>query len=80
MEQKECYIFTDTDGVYDKDPHKYEDAKKIQQISYDDMLFLAQNGAKVLHDRCIKIAKKYNIKIIVTSPVATEDGSIVCNT
>ncbi len=80
LEQEECYIFTDTDGVYDKDPNKYKDAKIIKQISYDDMMILVQNGAKVLHDRCIKIAKKYDIKIIVTSPVATENKSIVCST
>lgn len=77
LNQKECYIFTDTNGVYDKDPHKYPDAKKIEQISYHKMEELVKNGAKVLHDRCIQIAKKYKIKIIVTSTFEEEEGSII---
>ena len=77
LEQKECYIYTDTNGIYDKDPHKYKCARKLDEISYDEMEKLAQNGAKVLHDRCIKIARKYGIKIIVNSPISKENGSIV---
>lgn len=77
LEQKECYIFTDTDGIYDKDPNQHVDAKKIESISYEDMDILAQNGAKVLHDRCIRIAKKYGIKIIVKSTFNDNQGSIV---
>lgn len=77
LEQQKCYIFTDTDGIYDKDPHKYSDAKKLDYISYDRMENLAKNGAKVLHDRCVKIAKKYNIKIIVNSTFNDNEGSIV---
>ncbi len=77
LEQKKCYIFTDTDGIYDKDPHKYKNAKKIKQISYDDMSKLVENGAKVLHSRCIKIAKKYGIEIIVASANGSGEGSIV---
>lgn len=79
LEQKECYIFTDTDGIYNKDPKQYEDAKKIEVISYEDMDKLAQNGAKVLHDRCVRIAKKYGIKIIVKSTFNDNEGSIVQN-
>lgn len=77
LEQKECYIFTDTDGVYDKDPNQYKDAKKIKTISYDEMKELAENGANVLHDRCIKLAEKYQIKIIVASSFEEKEGSIV---
>lgn len=77
LEQKECYIFTDTDGIYDKDPNQHVDAKKIESISYEDMDILAQNGAKVLHDRCIRLAKKYGIKIIVKSTFNDNQGSIV---
>lgn len=77
LNQDKCYIFTDVDGIYDKDPHKYRKVKKIEEISYDEMLKLAQNGAKVLHDRCIKIAKKYGIEIIVASSRGTEEGSHV---
>lgn len=77
LEQKECYIFTDTDGIYDKDPKQYKKAKKLAKISYEDMERLAQNGAEVLHDRCIKLAKKYGIKIIVKSTFNDNEGSIV---
>lgn len=77
LEQKECYIYTDTDGIYTKDPHKHVDAKKINYISYDDMENLANQGAKVLHNRCIRIAKKYGIKIIVKSTFNDNGKSIV---
>ncbi len=79
LEQKECYIFTDIDGVYDKDPNQYLNARKLEYISYNEMEKLAQNGAKVLHDRCIKIAKKYGIKIIVKSTFNDNKGSIIEN-
>lgn len=78
LEQKECYIFTDTDGVYDKDPHQFEDAQKLDNVTYEDMKKLAQNGAKVLHERCVKIAEKYDIKIIVKSAFNNNDGTIIC--
>lgn len=77
LEQKECYIFTDTDGIYDKDPNKYSNAKKLEYISYEDMDKLVRNGAKVLHDRCIRIAKKYGVKIVVKSTFNENEGSIV---
>lgn len=77
LKQKECYIFTDIDGIYDKDPHMYIDAKKFTYISYEEMEKLAKNGAKVLHDRCIKIAEKYGIKIIVKSTFNENKGTIV---
>ncbi len=77
LNQKECYIYTDIDGIYDKDPHKYTDAKKIHHLSYDEMETLANNGANVLHNRCIKIAKKYQIKIIVSSSFEEKEGSMV---
>ncbi len=79
LNQKECYIFTDTDGIYDKDPNQYSNAKKIETISYEEMNKLAQSGAKVLHDRCIRIAKKYGIKIIVKSTFNENRGSVVQN-
>lgn len=79
LEQKECYIFTDTDGVYDKDPKKYICAKKLDYISYDKMEEMAKSGAKVLHDRCINVARKYGIKIIVKSTFNENAGTIVGN-
>ena len=77
LEQKECYIFTDTNGIYDKDPYKYKNAKKLDYIKYDDMEKMAKNGAKVLHDRCVILAKKYGIKIIVRNTFNDEIGTIV---
>lgn len=79
LEQKECYIFTDTDGVYDKDPKKYICAKKLDYISYNKMEEMAKSGAKVLHDRCINVARKYGIKIIVKSTFNEKAGTIVGN-
>ena len=77
LEEKECYIFTDTNGVYDKDPYKYKNAKKLDYISYEDMEGMAKNGAKVLHDRCVVLAKKYGVKIIVKNTFNDEIGTIV---
>ena len=77
MELDECYIFTDTNGVYDKDPYKHKNAKKLDYISYDDMEKMAKNGAKVLHDRCVVLAKKYGVKIIVKNTFNDEIGTIV---
>ena len=58
-----CYIFSDVDGVYSTDPNKITDAKKIEELSYNEMLDLSNEGAKVLHNRCVEIAQKYNVLI-----------------
>ena len=62
-----CDIYTDVDGVYSADPRVYKDAKKFDTITYDEMLKLARSGAKVLHDRCVEIGKKFNVPIVVKS-------------
>ena len=62
-----CDIYTDVDGVYSSDPRVVEDVKKIDEISYDEMLELSSMGAKVLHNRCVEIGKKYNVPITVKS-------------
>ena len=73
-----CDIYTDVDGVYDKDPNAYKDAKKLDFITYDDMLKLAQSGAKVLHLRSITTAKKYNMPIRVRGTFTPNDmGTLV---
>ena len=64
IEADHCYIFSDVDGVYSTDPNKITDAKKIEELSYDEMLDLSNEGAKVLHNRCVEIAKKYELMII----------------
>ena len=60
-----CDIYTDVDGVFTTDPRIAEDVKKIDLISYDEMLELSSLGAKVLHNRCVEIGKKYDIPIAV---------------
>lgn len=55
IKAKKCEIFTDVDGVYSADPRIVSDVKKIDDISYDEMLELASLGAKVLHNRCVEI-------------------------
>lgn len=72
-----CEIYTDVDGVYTSDPRIVKDAKKLKDISYDEMLELASLGAKVLHNRSVELAKKYNVNIIVRSSFNREEGTIV---
>lgn len=74
LDAERCDIYTDVDGVYDKDPRTYDNAKKIDYITYDDMLQLANSGAKVLHNKCVKIGKKFNVPIYVKS--SFEDNPI----
>ena len=62
-----CDIYTDVDGVYSADPRVVKDVSKIDTISYDEMLELASMGAKVLHNRCVEIGKKYDVPIYVKS-------------
>ena len=80
LNAERCDIYTDVDGVYDKDPRAYNNAKKIDYISYDDMLQLANSGAKVLHNKCVEIGKKFNVPIYVKSsfeknPIGTFVGN-----
>ena len=62
-----CDIYTDVDGVYLADPRIIPDVKKMNVVSYDEMLELSSMGAKVLHNRCVEIGKKYNVPIYVKS-------------
>jgi len=62
-----CDIYTDVDGIYSSDPRVIKEVKKIDKISYDEMLELASMGAKVLHNRCVEIGKKYDVPIAVKS-------------
>ena len=79
LNAKECYIFSDVDGVYTTDPNKVEDAKKLINVSYDEMLQISSEGAKVLHNRCVEIGKKFNIPIIAGSTFNNKPGSIISN-
>ena len=62
-----CDIYTDVDGVYLADPRIIPDVNKMEVVSYDEMLELSSMGAKVLHNRCVEIGKKYNVPIFVKS-------------
>lgn len=72
-----CQIYTDVDGVYDKDPRKHPDAVKFDRISYRDMLKLAREGAQVLHDRCVELAQQYNLPVEVLSTFRGGPGTLV---
>lgn len=73
-----CDIFTDVDGVYNKDPNKEMGAIKYDFLTYDIMLDLANHGAKVLHNRCVEIGKKYRIPIYVKSSfIQNSKGTLI---
>ncbi|MCI9175956.1 MAG: aspartate kinase [Lachnospiraceae bacterium] len=72
-----CEIYTDVEGVYTADPRIVPNAKKISQITYDEMLELATLGAKVLHNRSVEMAKKYGVQLIVRSSLNNAQGTIV---
>lgn len=72
-----CQIFTDVDGVYDRDPRLYPDARRFDRISYEKMLVLIENGAQVLHDRSVELARDRGIRVEVLSAFADTPGTIV---
>ncbi|MDD3362528.1 MAG: aspartate kinase [Hespellia sp.] len=72
-----CEIYTDVEGIYTADPRIVPNAKKMKEISYDEMLELASLGAKVLHNRCVEMAKKYGVQLIVRSSLNRAEGTIV---
>ena len=75
-----CDIYTDVDGIYTSDPRIVKDARRLDTISYDEMLELASLGAKVLHNRCVEIGKKYNVPIYVKSTFEKNNiGTLVTN-
>jgi len=78
LKAERCDIFTDVDGVFSTDPRKLEDAKKLNNLAYDEMLEMASMGAKVLHNRCVEIGKKYNVPIYVKSTFENDSiGTLV---
>lgn len=72
-----CQIYTDVDGVYTADPRKVKTAKKLDEISFDEMLELASLGAQVLHNRSVEMAKKYNVNMEVVSSFERVPGTKV---
>ena len=72
-----CQIYTDVDGVYTTDPRLVPDARKLQEITYDEMLELASQGAQVLHNRSVELAKKYQVNLEVVSSLERKPGTKV---
>ena len=77
LKAEKLYIYTDVDGVYSEDPNINKNAIKYEYISYDKMIQMAKNGAKVLHTKCVEMAKKNNVPIIVKSTFVENEGTIV---
>jgi aspartate kinase len=73
-----CEIYTDVDGVYTTDPNICERARRLDRISYDEMLEMASLGAKVLQIRSVELAQKYNVPILVKSSLVEGKGTLVC--
>lgn len=72
-----CEIYTDVEGVYTADPRIVPNARKLKEITYDEMLELATLGAKVLHNRSVEMAKKYGVQLVVRSSLNNTEGTIV---
>ncbi len=72
-----CQIFTDVDGVYTADPRVVPDARKLPEITYDEMLELATLGAQVLHNRSVELAKSYGVPLEVRSSFTGNPGTMV---
>ena len=72
-----CQIYTDVDGVYTADPRIVPNARKMEEVTYDEMLEMASLGAKVLHSRCVEIAKKYGVELLVCSSLNRNSGTMV---
>lgn len=72
-----CQIYTDVDGVYDRDPRKFSDAVKLTWIGYEEMLTMARQGAQVLHDRCVELAQMYQVPVQVLSTFRPGEGTFI---
>ena len=70
-----CYIFSDVDGVYTTDPNQVTIARKLDSLSYQEMLDIADEGAKVLHNRCVEVGEKFGVPIIAKSTFKDGNGT-----
>jgi len=77
LNAEKCYIFSDVDGVYNADPNIIKNAKKLKHISYSEMENASSEGAKVLCERSISLADKYNMKIIAKSTFNDNEGTVI---
>ena len=74
---KQCYIYSDVDGIYTADPNKVPRARKLKNISYEEMHSLSSEGAKVLHDRCVELGERYDVPIITESTFNDNPGTFI---
>lgn len=79
LNAKCCYIYSDVDGIFTTDPNKLKSASKLDELSFDEMLDISNEGAKVLHNRCVEIGKKFNIPIVAKSTFNDNKGTVVNN-
>lgn len=77
LKADKCQIFTDVDGVYDRDPRLFADAVRFPRIGYEAMLALIENGAQVLHDRSVELAREHGIRVEVLSAFTGRPGTVV---
>ena len=77
LNAKKCEIFSDIDGIFSADPKVIPNSKLLEEISFDEMLEASSAGAKVLHNRSVNLAKKYNIKIASKNTFTNSRGSVV---
>ena len=73
-----CQIYTDVDGVYTADPHLVSEARKLTEISYEEMLEMAGYGAKVVHPRAVELGQLHNVPILVASSFSDNIGTEIC--
>ena len=78
LKADKCYIFSDVDGIYSADPNMITIAKRLDEISFDEMQEVADAGAKVLHNRCIQIGKKFDCDIMAKSTFSDKGGTKIC--
>lgn len=78
LEADKCYIYSDVDGVYTADPRIVKKAKKLDKISYEEMQEITDAGAKVLHNRCIKIGNQFDCDIFAAGTFTQEKGTQIC--
>jgi aspartate kinase len=73
-----CQIYTDVEGIYTADPHLVPEAKKLKDISYEEMLELATYGARVMHNRAVELGWLYDVPILVVSSFSDSPGTVIC--
>src|SRR4029079_17644010 len=77
LQAERCDILTDVEGIYTADPRVVPGARKVDEIGYEEMLELAQLGARVMHPRAVELAELYDLPILVSSSFSTASGTVI---